>query len=526
MGHVFGIPGDYVLAFAKMLEESPIRLVGTSTELAAGFAADAYARVKGLGVACVTYGVGGLNLVNAAACAYAEKSPLVVISGAPGVSERKAHAHLHHTIHGYATQREVFEKLTVATCCLQDPCTAAREMDRVLAACLRHKRPVYIEIPRDTVAQFTDAPYATIAAKPHIDLQALSDAVADADALHGRSRQPVILAGMEIQRRGLQDRLLTLATRQSIPLAAMLLSKSVVPETHPLYAGIYAAAMGRPEVTRFVESSDCVLALGAILDDIGTGIFTHQLDESQMILATSEAIRVRHYTYRGILLEDFLEALCQEELTFVPRPLPQWCDPMYAPWEPQVDAPITIRRLFQKINSVLDDHTMVLADTGDSMFAAMDLKTHKQTGFLCPAFYTTMGFSVPASIGVQCADPSVRPLVLVGDGAFQMSATDLGTSARCRLNPIVIVLNNRGYGTERFLLEGNFNDIPSWEYHRLPALLGAGCGFEVHNETDLEIAMQAALANRASFSVLNVHLAQGDTSPALRRLAQRLAQRV
>jgi indolepyruvate decarboxylase len=117
-------------------------------------------------------------------------------------------------------------------------------------------------------------------------------------------------------------------------------------------------------------------------------------------------------------------------------------------------------------------------------------------------------------------------LVLVGDGAFQMSATELGTAVRYGLNPIIIVLNNRGYGTERFLREGNFNDIPNWDYHRLPAVLGAGCGFDVHIETELEMALQAALENHDSFSVLNVHLTQRDTSPALRRLAQRLAQRV
>jgi indolepyruvate decarboxylase len=137
-----------------------------------------------------------------------------------------------------------------------------------------------------------------------------------------------------------------------------------------------------------------------------------------------------------------------------------------------------------------------------------------------------MGFSIPASLGVQCANPKHRPLVLVGDGAFQMTGMELGTTARLGFDPIVVVLNNRGYGTERFLLEGKFNDIPNWQYHKLPEVLGAGQGFEVRTEGDLERAMQAALANRQSFSLLNVHLSQSDTSPGLRRLAERLAHRV
>lgn len=150
--HIFGIPGDYVLSFYKMLENGPLRLVGTATELGAGYAADAYARVNGLGAACVTYSVGGLNLANATACAYAEKSPVVIISGAPGLRERKPNLFLHHTVQGYTTQLEVFRRLTVSSCVLEDPLTAFREIDRVLGDCLRYKRPVYIEFPRDRVA--------------------------------------------------------------------------------------------------------------------------------------------------------------------------------------------------------------------------------------------------------------------------------------------------------------------------------------------------------------------------------------
>jgi indolepyruvate decarboxylase len=149
--HVFGIPGDYVLGFYKLLENSPLELVGTTTELSAGYAADAYARIKGIGVACVTYGVGGFSIVNAVACAYAEESPVVVISGAPGLRERGPHQYLHHVVRSFETQREVFRHLTVASAALEDPLTAFREIDRVLFACTRYKRPVYIELPRDII---------------------------------------------------------------------------------------------------------------------------------------------------------------------------------------------------------------------------------------------------------------------------------------------------------------------------------------------------------------------------------------
>ena len=137
-----------------MLEESPIRVIGTTREDCAGYAADAYARVNGLGAVCVTYCVGGLSLCNSIAGAFAEKSPVVVISGAPGIDERVNDPLLHHRVRDFNTQYEVFEKITIAGASLDDPLTAFREIDRCLEAATRFKRPVYLEIPRDRV----DAP--------------------------------------------------------------------------------------------------------------------------------------------------------------------------------------------------------------------------------------------------------------------------------------------------------------------------------------------------------------------------------
>ncbi len=149
--HIFGVPGDYVLRFYDLIEQSPLQHIGTTREDAAGFAADAYARVRGLGAVCVTYCVGGLSLANPIAGAYAEKSPIVVISGAPGLKERERNPLLHHRVRDFSTQREVFERITVASAALEDPDTAYHEIDRVLQAVERYKRPGYIELPRDMV---------------------------------------------------------------------------------------------------------------------------------------------------------------------------------------------------------------------------------------------------------------------------------------------------------------------------------------------------------------------------------------
>jgi indolepyruvate decarboxylase len=168
----------------------------------------------------------------------------------------------------------------------------------------------------------------------------------------------------------------------------------------------------------------------------------------------------------------------------------------------------------------------VAADAGDAHFAATDLFIRHRTEFLGPAYYASMGFAVPAGIGAQLANPRLRPLVLVGDGAFQMTGMELSTAVRYGLNPIVIVLNNFGYGTERQMLDGPYNDVLQWQYSRLPEVFGAGRGFVVRTEAQLEDALTESRRWTKSFCLLDVQLDPGDRSPALERLARRLAMRL
>jgi indolepyruvate decarboxylase len=192
----------------------------------------------------------------------------------------------------------------------------------------------------------------------------------------------------------------------------------------------------------------------------------------------------------------------------------------------QPDAKVTNARMFSRINDLLDETMVVVADVGDCLFGAADLTIYKKTEFLSPAYYTSMGFAVPASIGVNVAAPDRRPIVLVGDGAFQMTCMELSTAVRHGFNPIVIVLNNKGYTTERFLQDGPFNDILNWNYHRMPDLLGGGWGFEVFTEGELDQALNAAIANKDTFSLLNVHLEPDDISQSLRRLTERMSKQL
>lgn len=525
VGHVFGIPGDYVLGFYEMLLHSELKLVTTCDEQGAGFAADAYARVRGLGVVCVTYCVGGLKVANTTAGAYAEKSPVVVISGAPGMKEREKNPLLHHKVREFDTQKKVFEQLTVASTVLGDPQTAFQEIDRVLNAALRFKRPVYIELPRDMVNAEGVSHHKPAELHAQSDPDALREAVREAAEMIKAAKQPAILVDVEIHRFGLQEEVLRLLEKTGIPFATTILGKSVIPEGHPLFLGVYEGAMGRAEVRDYIESSDCLIMLGTFMTDINLGIYTARLEPARAINATSEKLSIRHHNFEEVRFKDFLRGLIDAGIprlqnTAMPR------QENHKTFEIQPDAKITVKRMFERLGSFLSDSTIVISDVGDALFGAADLPIHRKTEFLGPAYYASMGFAVPASIGVEIAEPKLRPLVIVGDGAFQMTGMELSTTVRHGLKPIVVVLNNRGYGTERHMQDGPYNDVLQWKYSRLPEVLGAGKGFIVETEAELETALAGALAYTESFSLIEVRLDPLDRSAALERLAEGLAKRL
>src|SRR5919202_1839576 len=540
--HVFGVPGDFVLGFyQELIQSNKLKVINTCDEQGAAFAADAYARINGLGAVCVTYCVGGLKVVNATAQAFAEKSPLVVISGAPGIKERQKNPLLHHKVRDFDTQQRSFEHVTVDSALIDDPLTAAQDIDRVLSSAIRYKRPVYIEIPRDKVSAPISIPSSSTSAiysksvkqqvRYESDIDSMREALAEATAMINSSKQPVIVAGVELHRFGLQDKLLQLTAKTNIPVVATVSSKSVITEDHPSYLGVYEGAMGHQSVREYVESSDCLILLGALMTDINFSISPTPIEQSKSIYVTSEKLSIKYHNFENVLLHDFLTCLIEAPL--------ERKDFMLVGKKGNIknnnnkhfsaarNQKITVKRLFERLNLSITDNAIVIADVGDSLFGALDLTIHGQTDFLSPAYYCSMGFAVPAAIGAQLANPRLRPIVIVGDGAFQMTGMEISTISRFALNPIIVVLNNNGYGTERPMLDGPFNDVLSWNYHRIPEVVGQGKGFMIETEDQLEEALFAAEnIHSQEPCILDVRLDTHDGSPALQRLTESLGKKV
>jgi indolepyruvate decarboxylase len=512
---IFGIPGDFVLPFYKVIEESKILPHYTlSHEPAVGFAADAAARYHGgLGVAVVTYGAGAFNVVNAIAGAYAERSPVVVIAGAPGAAERAGRFLLHHQARSLDTQLAVYREITCDQAVLDDPARAPEAIARVLRSAREQSLPVYLEVPRDMVG-------ARMAAVPVLprrpaDPGALGECADEILAKLAQARAPVMIVDVEIRRYGVERETAALARALGLPVVTTFMGRGLLEGADDVLAGTYLGAAGNPDVTRLVEDADAMLLLGVIVCDTNFALSQRQLDPQRTMLAVGRQVHVGHHVYHDVPIEDLVAELTRRAPRArdgaarrrLPMSYPRGLD--------ADDQPIAPSDVAAAINDLFDRHGKMpmAADMGDCLFVAMEIDN---TALAAPGYYAGMGFGVPAGIGVAVATGR-RPLVLVGDGAFQMTGWELGNCARYGLDPIVVLLNNCSWEMLRaFQPESAFNDLDDWHFAEIAPALG-GVGERATTRRELAAALERAIENRGRFSLVEVMLPRGTTSATLAR---------
>lgn len=516
---VFGVVGDYILNFIQQLSQhEKLKFINTTDEANAAFAADVYARVQGIGCVCATYSVGALKLCNAVAGAYAEKSPLIVISGSPGLKERNDDFLLHHVVQSFDNQFNIFKHITCHSVLLDDPTTAGLKIDGAIESLRHYKQPIYIELPRDIAEKsisYDVYKQGTPQDGPS-DEENLKEALNEAKSWILEAKSPVIMAGVQVARFGLGSQLARFAEKYNIPMVTTLLSKSTINEHHPLFAGVYCGRQSCEGVRKLVDESDCLMIFGEMLTDMMMGFETPKFNKRQVIISCIEGLKIKNHAYSDVKFLDFCTNLFKFDFNKKEYILPEKKN--LEKFVPQNNTKITTKRFFEKINDSLNEKTAVIADVGDCLFGALELQVN-HNHFISSAFYGSMGLAIPGALGFQLAKPNIRPIVLVGDGAFQMSMTELSTILQNKLSPIIFVLNNRGYTTERILLDGKFNDIRNWDYHKVTELICGGVGIKVETEEELEEAIKLAFST-PNLVIINISIDPKDLSPALRNLCK------
>jgi indolepyruvate decarboxylase len=511
---IFGIPGDFALPLFEVIERSgTLPLYTLSHEPGVGFAADAATRFHGgIGVAAITYGAGAFNLVNPIAGAYAERSPVVVLSGAPSRAERSRGLLVHHQARTLESQLDVYREITCDQAVLDDPATAAASIARVLRSVREHSQPVYLEIPRDMVAvEIGEVP--GLPPSP-VDPDAVEAAASEVLSRLDTARSPVLLVDAEIRRYGVESEVAELADRLRVPVVTTFMGRGLLADGPNPPIGTYIGVAGQPEITALVESSDALFMLGVILSDTNFSVAVRPIDLRHAIIAAERQVRLGFHTYHDVPLRDLVAAMAAAARPSGSRPdLPAPPEPPYGLRAD--DEPITPTDIATAVNDMMRAHGVMpmASDMGDCLFTAMDIAQH---ALAAPGYYAGMGFGVPGGLGVQVATGE-RPLILVGDGAFQMTGWELGNCQRYGWDPIVIVFNNASWEMLRaFQPDAGYNDLPDWPFHELADSLG-GMGVRVRTRRELAGALERAVTERGRFVLVDVVMQRGHMSETLSR---------
>ena len=521
---IFGIPGDFALPLFKAVAEfGRLPLHTLSHEPSLGFAADAAARIsRAPCAALVTYGAGALNMVNSVASAYAEQVPLVVISGAPGARESRGILKLHHQVKTLESQLAIYREITCDHARLDDPSRAAADIARVMSNCLAHSRPVYFEVPRDLLDATTEA--VPVLPPLRHSRDATAACVDEVLARLAQARSPVMMLGVEVRRFRLEADVARLARRLGIPVVTSFMGHGLLAGDDSPVLGAYLGTAGDPAITALVEESDCLLLLGVTPTDTNFGVSEQAIAPRNAVLAYERAVGVGYHTYPNVPLGAFVGALLErlKDEALPQRVVPSLV-PTAAPRFERDEQPVGPSDIAAAVNEAFARHGALplAADMGDCMFAAFDIGN---SDLVAPGYYASMGYGVPAALGVQAATGR-RPVVLVGDGAFQMTGWELGNCRRYGWDPIVIVFNNRSWEMLRLFQPGvPLYELDDWNFAGCAASLG-GDGIRVTTRAELGAALDAAMQRRGRFQLIDAVIPRGVVSPALARFVNKMSAR-
>ncbi|QIE25900.1 Indole-3-pyruvate decarboxylase (plasmid) [Caballeronia sp. SBC1] len=494
--HLFGVPGDYNLTLLQQLHDSgALEWVGNTGELVSSYAADGYARLKGLGALLVTNGVGSLSALNGVAGSYAEHVPTICICGSIplrsidrglGMHHTMADGNFDHFLRAYAPVTAAQARIT--------PRNAVLEIDRLILTAWREKLPVYMEFPSDISYLEIEVPAAPLVlADEASDPERLRSCISAVTQRLSAATSPAILVDADADRFRVAPELMELARKLQAPIAVINAAKSVIDESFPHYVGIYAGRGSEPGVRETIESSDCLLAIGYRPIEVTTGDFTATLPAGT-IHARGHAVDVGDDNYQAVTLKEVLRGVI-EAVPQVTNRAPRAVAATAPGAQADGSATLTQAAYWQAIQAYLRSGDVVYVDNGTS-FSILGLKLPPNCTFIGSINWGSIGYSVGALLGALTAAPDRRHVLLVGDGSFQVTAQELSTILRHDHKPVILLINNGGYTIERGYIGKTepYNDIANWAYAELPKVLHPGASarsFVVRTCGDLQNALGA-----------------------------------
>ena len=552
--HLFGVPGDFTLGFLDHVDaHDRVEWVGCANELNAGYAADGYARLHGLGALSTTFGVGELSAVNAVAGSYAEHVPVVHVVGAPTTAVQAAARATHHTLGDGDFGH--FARMAAEVTATQAVLTAAEataQIDRVLVEVRDRRLPGYLVLPAD-VAETPVAPPAE-PLEPHPPVTDPAVLVAFRQALADRmprASRVAVLADILVHRLGCEPHLHRLLDA-GVPHATLLWGRRVVDESAPGYLGSYLGEASDPAVRDGIESADLLVMTGVQFTDLTSGFFSQRIDPDRTIEIRGEVTRLGDTTFEPLAMGDALDAVTEAVLAAADSlqlvAAGAEADTAAYPTTSSADgatsdgtgadpdasvasarpsaayAPLDQEQLWQQVAAWIRTGDVVLCDVGTAYYGMASHRLPHGVTFVGQPLWAAIGFSLPALLGAALARPDLRPVLLIGDGAAQLTIGELGTLVRHRIPAVLVVVDNDGYTIERVIHgpTATYNDIARWDWAALPSALdrsGSAVGVRVATVDELHDALESA-RSRDALTLVQAVVPRDDVPPILDALGK------
>lgn len=536
---VFSVPGDFNLTLLDhLIAEPELNLVGCCNELNAGYAADGYARAKGVGACVVTFTVGGLSVLNAIAGAYSENLPVICIAGGPNSNDFGTNRILHHTIGlpDFSQELRCFQTVTCFQAVVKNLDDAHEQIDTAISMALKESKPVYISIscnlPGIPHPTFIREPVPYFLA-PKLSNQLVLEAAVDAAAeFLNKAVKPVMIGGPKLRVSKAQQAFVELADVCGYPIAVMPSGKGLVPEHLPHFIGTYWGAVSTSYVGEIVESADAYIFVGPIFNDYSSVGYSLLVQKEKAIIVQPNRVTIGNgQSYGWVFMGDFLTALAKKlkRNTTAMENYHRIYVPPGMPLKGQKDEPLRVNVLFKHIQDMLDGNAAVIAETGDSWFNCQKLRLPEGCGFEFQMHYGSIGWSVGATLGYAQAATNKRVIACIGDGSFQVTAQDISTMIRCGQKSIIFLINNGGYTIEVEIHDGPYNVIKNWDYTGFVKAIyndqGKVWTTKVHTEDELIDAMANATtgAYKDSLCFIEVIVHKDDTSKELLEWGSRVS---
>ncbi|KKY22626.1 putative pyruvate decarboxylase [Phaeomoniella chlamydospora] len=479
---IFGVPGDYELALLDLVEPCGLSWKGNANELVAGYAADGYARVKGVGCLITTFGPGELSALNAISGSYAEKLPIIHIVGYPAMQAITGKMTIHHTLGNgnYTAYHEMSKHITCADTVLTDLSTVTSEIDRVLNAAIQHSQPVYIGVPGD-IGQ------AVIEAIPNLQplsvelpthrsseekrvLEVMSHKVSSI-------QRPVAIIDAGVLRSKSLEGVMAFVEKYNIPFVETSMSKGAINERHNLFGGHYPGLGTNKETRTLIKDSDCIFWFGPFINDLNTPGAESDIRGKVVMMFHRTHIEIDGQEYQvdmkailNVLTKksDALPLQTTQALRVPTKPFPDVTPP-----EGDV---IKSDWLMSYVTHLLRPGDVFLTETGTAGINIRRAYFPENIIHITQKLWGSIGYATGAALGSFIAANEIGPpkhkrnILFTGEGSFQMTAQAFGDYSRYNTNGYIFIINNSGYTIERAIHGANatYNDVASWNYQLLP----------------------------------------------------------